>query len=72
MGKPAKKYSVPTLEERLDTILEEIEAYIESRVDEIKNSPTGANLPRGVLRQTLVGRYGRCNCAAYRGLTGTK
>jgi hypothetical protein len=47
-----KKLGVPTLDERLTAILQEIDAFVEAQVSEIKNS-NGASLPLRTIRGTL-------------------
>ena len=53
----------PPLEERINGIRDEIEAFITARVAEIKKHCE--NVPEGVIRQTIVGRNAGCLCESY-------
>jgi hypothetical protein len=52
----------PSLADRIKSARAEAEAFIDLKVAELKNSPDGAILPLGVLRQQVT-RHSRCACA---------
>ena len=51
------------LDDRLKAIRDEVDAFINDRVAEMKKTIEG--VPEGVLRQTIVGRYAGCLCESY-------
>jgi hypothetical protein len=52
-----------TLEERIKDLRTEIEAIIETRVDDVAEASPG--VPRGVIRNLLTARAPACACAQY-------
>jgi hypothetical protein len=52
----------PSLADRIKSARAEAEAFIDAKTQELKNSPDGALLPYGVLRQQIT-RHSRCACA---------
>jgi hypothetical protein len=50
------------LAQRIKSARDEAEAFIDAKTQELKNSPDGALLPIGVLRQQIT-RHSRCACA---------
>lgn len=48
----------PPLEDRIAELRRDIEAFIEARIDELATP----GLPRGVIRQTILGNL-HCSCA---------
>jgi hypothetical protein len=56
--------AIPSLEERIKALHEEIEAVIEKHVDISAASVTA--IPRETLRRCLVARAGGCRCEEYR------
>ena len=55
--------TIPTLAERIEAIWEEIDEFIDARVDE----QAVPGVPREVLRNLLLNK-GRCRCTAYRAI----
>ena len=51
------------LDEQIKTVRDNIEAFVDARVAELKNVSPG--VPEGVLRNILTGRSGGCACEAY-------
>jgi hypothetical protein len=51
------------LASRIKSARDEAEAFIDAKTQELKNSPDGALLPYGVLRQQIT-RHSKCACAA--------
>jgi hypothetical protein len=62
--KPPKEAPVaaPSLADRIKAARAEATAFIDAETQKIKNSPDGASLPFGVLRQ-MITRHSRCACA---------
>jgi putative N-acetylmannosamine-6-phosphate epimerase len=56
--------TIPSLEERIKALHEEIDALIERQVDISAANVTA--IPRETLRRCLVGRAGGCRCEEYR------
>jgi hypothetical protein len=56
--------AIPSLEERIKALHEEIDELIERQVDISAANVTA--IPRGVLRQCLVARAGGCRCEEYK------
>jgi hypothetical protein len=63
---PAVPLTVPTLDQRLDAILEELEAVIDARTDEMCADAPG--VPRLVIRRLLEAKGGGCACKAFKAL----
>jgi hypothetical protein len=59
-----KAAAMPSLEERIKALHEEIDAVIERHVDISAANVTA--IPRETLRQCLVARAGGCSCEEYR------
>jgi hypothetical protein len=57
----------PPLEERIQNIRADIDAFIDAKVaDTAKECP---GVPAGVIRNVLTARAGACQCAIYTSLT---
>jgi hypothetical protein len=60
--KPAKKVSVPTLEERVEALMDELEDALEALAAERR--PEG--VPQGVIRRLMNAKgFGDCLCRSY-------
>jgi hypothetical protein len=70
MKKPVKKLSVPTLEDRLAALHEEIDDAIARFVDE--RAAICPGLPRGIIEQVATARARGCKCEAFRIVNGKK
>jgi hypothetical protein len=55
------------LEERIQTIRAEIDAFIDAQVEAERKACPG--VPPGVLRDLITARAGACQCAVYLNLT---
>ena len=54
---------MPTLEDRIKDIRDEIDAIVASRVEEIAKQSPG--VPAGVIRNLVIARAPGCSCAQY-------
>jgi len=62
-----RKNPIPTLQERIEALREEIDEFIDERVAEEKKNCPG--VPEGILRNILLARSGDCLCRGYLNLT---
>ena len=58
--------SIPTLEERIAAIQEEIDFMIDARAEQMKETAPG--VPIEVLRALITVRGGNCSCRAYKAM----
>jgi hypothetical protein len=66
MTQAKRKLPVPTLDERIEALKEEIDDYIASVVDRVAAEVPG--VPKGVVERTITARAiggGACKCSAY-------
>lgn len=63
-----KAYTIPTLEERLAALHDEIEVLLQAHFDAIAKENPG--IPRAGIEQRFFMRAGGCRCAAFRILNG--
>ena len=64
--KPAKKLSIPTLADRVEALMEELEEALEALAEERR--PKGEHgMPRPLMRRMLNAKgFGDCLCRSYR------
>jgi hypothetical protein len=67
---PPLKPASATLDERIDAILNEVEALIQDRIAAEKAESPG--IPEASIRMLFDNRFGRCACRAYKEALSSK